>query len=134
MILVIQSNIAGRLDIWGVHPAKKMIHLSRRVRWHGSERLLPLVQQALKDQRVSPNQIDHIVVAVGPGPFTAVRTGIIVANTLGWMLNIPVKGVVAPERWDQEDIARLSQAQTLKTFRPVRPAYGREPNITRSKR
>lgn len=36
--------------------------------------------------------IETIFVNQGPGSYTGTRVGITIANTLGWSLNIPVKG------------------------------------------
>lgn len=92
-----------------------------------------MVHQAFQKHHLKVRRLQCIAVVRGPGPFTAVRTGIIVANTLGWMLSIPVVGIVSERPLTDSDIDRLHSPQG-KTFRPVRPAYGREPNITKPKR
>lgn len=55
-----------------------------------SQRLLPLIAETLKELRLSPTDITEIQVATGPGSFTGVRVGVSVANTLTWLLGIPV--------------------------------------------
>ena len=57
-----------------------------------SQRLLPLIAETLQELKLSPIDITEIQVATGPGSFTGVRVGVSVANTLAWLLGIPVNG------------------------------------------
>lgn len=57
-----------------------------------SQRLLPLIAETLKELRLSPTDITEIKVVTGPGSFTGLRVGVTIANTLGWILDIPVNG------------------------------------------
>jgi tRNA threonylcarbamoyladenosine biosynthesis protein TsaB len=58
-------------------------------------RLAPMVQEALGSAKLSPKDITHIGVLVGPGAFTGVRIGVAFARGLGLALNVPVMGVNA---------------------------------------
>ncbi len=91
-----------------------------------------MIDSVLRKSHLAISSLKRIVVVRGPGPFTAVRSGIIAANTLGWTLNIPVRGLVADRVIQPADIQRLLTRRTTKKFRLVKPAYGREPNITLS--
>ena len=57
-----------------------------------SQALLPLIAKILGQKKIKLTEIDEIKVNTGPGSFTGLRVGISVANTLGWILNIPVNG------------------------------------------
>jgi len=57
-----------------------------------SQNVLPLMMQALKQEKLTLGEITEIKVNPGPGSFTGVRVGVTVANTLGWVLGIPVNG------------------------------------------
>ncbi len=57
-----------------------------------SQVLLPLIDQILKDNDISLSQLTEIWINKGPGSFTGIRVGITIANTLGWLLDIPVNG------------------------------------------
>ena len=57
-----------------------------------SQTLLPLIAKILGQKKIKLTEIDEIKVNTGPGSFTGLRVGISVANTLGWILNIPVNG------------------------------------------
>jgi|SRR5690625_1485376 len=58
-----------------------------------SVRLMPAVDQLMKEVDASPEQLDKIIVAKGPGSYTGVRIGLTTAKTLAWALDIPVVGV-----------------------------------------
>jgi tRNA threonylcarbamoyladenosine biosynthesis protein TsaB len=58
-----------------------------------SVRLMPAVQSLMKEVGVSPNELEKVVVAIGPGSYTGVRIGVTIAKTLAWSLKIPITGV-----------------------------------------
>jgi tRNA threonylcarbamoyladenosine biosynthesis protein TsaB len=57
-----------------------------------SQILLPLIDKLLEKNDLSFSQLTEIRVNTGPGSFTGLRVGVAVANTLGWLLGIPVNG------------------------------------------
>ena|SRR5438105_3243964 len=56
----------------------------------GSQVLLGLIEQILKDAKLQKSDLDKVKVATGPGSFTGLRIGVAVANALAFGLNIPV--------------------------------------------
>ena len=58
-----------------------------------AERLMPLAQAALAEAGHGLEELDAVVVGLGPGPFTGLRVGIATAAALGDGLDIPVHGV-----------------------------------------
>jgi tRNA threonylcarbamoyl adenosine modification protein YeaZ len=65
---------------------------SERPMKHG-EQLAPLIERALAEAGLVPQDLTAIGVGVGPGPFTGLRVGLVTARTLGFVLEIPVYGV-----------------------------------------
>lgn len=57
-----------------------------------SQQVLTLINQILKKQKKTLNDITEIEVETGPGSFTGLRVGVAVANALAWALGIPVNG------------------------------------------
>lgn len=58
-----------------------------------SERLMPAMDQLLRDAGTDPSKVDLYAVAVGPGSFTGLRIGIAAAQGLSLAHGKPVVGV-----------------------------------------
>lgn len=63
------------------------------VKVNHSIRVMPAIENLLKDCGVKPAELTKIVVAKGPGSYTGVRIGVTIAKTLAWTLKIPLVGV-----------------------------------------
>ena len=65
--------------------------------WHStvnhSAELMPAVAQLLEGRGVHPRQLDAVAVALGPGGFSALRTGLSAAKGLAMAAGIPIIGV-----------------------------------------
>jgi tRNA threonylcarbamoyladenosine biosynthesis protein TsaB len=57
-----------------------------------SEAALPVIEKLLKRNNLEIGQITEIEINKGPGSFTGLRVGMAIANTLGFLLKIPVNG------------------------------------------
>jgi len=57
-----------------------------------AQKLMPFIDEIIKKKGVSIDEITEIEINTGPGSFTGLRVGVSVANTLGWVLKIPVNG------------------------------------------
>lgn len=62
-----------------------------------SVRLMPAIDTLMKEVSMTPDQLDKIVVAKGPGSYTGVRIGLTTAKSLAWALDIPITGVSSLE-------------------------------------
>lgn len=54
--------------------------------------VLPLLRDLLQEHTLILTDLTEIQVNPGPGSFTGIRVGIAIAQTLGYLLNIPVNG------------------------------------------
>lgn len=72
-----------------------------------SEDLLPAIDKLLQSAAVTVHDLRAIAVHVGPGSYTGVRIGITVANTLAWLLDIPIIGF---DKGAPADIAMTARA------------------------
>lgn len=58
-----------------------------------AERLMPLIHETMHNAARTLADVTQLVVGVGPGPFTGLRVGVVTAQTLGFALGVPVRGV-----------------------------------------
>lgn len=130
MILVIQTNIPQQLDVWLLHAdGSVFLHQHQMVNFHGSENVVRMVDQVISRAKKPPQRI---LIVRGPGPFTAVRTGLMVANTLAWILRIPILGITSLNPLSEKNFFKLARRRFSRT-EVVTPEYGKAPNITTPK-
>lgn len=58
-----------------------------------NEELLPILSNFLEDNKISLNEINCIVMGIGPGSFTAIRIAFSTIKTICYAKNIPIIGV-----------------------------------------
>ncbi len=128
------------LFIYTTHPDTSWIALrdtregrpiKRKIRKGKSGRgdTLKTIDQLLAALKLSPGTIRGIAVCTGPGHFTSLRTSVVIANTFGWTMDIPVVGLEAAD--EKEFISAGAKALSRKKrFSPVIPMYGKEPTIS----
>ncbi|MDV6317178.1 tRNA (adenosine(37)-N6)-threonylcarbamoyltransferase complex dimerization subunit type 1 TsaB [Idiomarina sp. HP20-50] len=71
-----------------------------------SQRLLPFVEGVLQQGNVALNQLDGLVVGVGPGSFTGVRIGVSMAQGLAFSSELPVFPVSSLQALAQQTIRK----------------------------
>lgn len=57
-----------------------------------NQEVLPLIEKLLKKYKLKLKDLTEIKVNSGPGSFTGLRVGVSIANTLGFLLKIPING------------------------------------------
>ena len=67
-----------------------------------AEVLAPGIRALLAEQELAPGEIERIVVGIGPGPFTGLRSGIATARALAFAWDVPLHGVMSLDAlaWD----------------------------------
>jgi len=107
-----------------------------------SELLLKTIEKLVQKQKIKLTDLSGIIVVSGPGQFSALRIGVVTANSLGFALDIPVVGVKLIKSWqDLQENEKLEKVweKGVKLFKNKRkfnirnqvvPEYGKEPNIT----
>jgi tRNA A37 threonylcarbamoyltransferase TsaD len=129
--LYIDTTVLNEIFV-AVVSSQKVTRLTKSIGLKQRDDLLTYVDQLIRRSKTSFNKIKSIIVVRGPGPFTATRVGVAVANALGLALNIPIYGI---KKTGSIDIAKLVNMVNLlpapKT--PIRPYYDRPPNITKPK-
>lgn len=89
-ILYINSSNTNKVFL-SLFVKNKLVNKSVPIRkGEMSNNLLLSLQKLLESNSVSLSMLDAICVYSGPGPYTSLRVGISTANTLAWVLNIPI--------------------------------------------
>ena len=78
------------LSIALVEDKNTLLEITEITKNDHSKRLMPAIDQLFKETGCTPQQLDYIAVAEGPGSYTGVRIGVTVAKTLAWTLNKPL--------------------------------------------
>jgi tRNA A37 threonylcarbamoyladenosine modification protein TsaB len=71
-----------------------------------------------------------VCVVSGPGTFSLIRSGVLVANLLARLLNKPLVGIESSKASNLELLASTLDSMRLPPNAYVAPVYDREPNIT----
>ena len=98
-----------------------------KVKYKQAEKLLPLIDKLLKQNKSEIKDIKKIQVAnqgESGTSFTALRIGIVIANALGYAIGAPVEEVA-------KGCKKLKEITTgYRYFKLIKPIYSKEPNIT----
>ncbi|WP_217587750.1 tRNA (adenosine(37)-N6)-threonylcarbamoyltransferase complex dimerization subunit type 1 TsaB [Lentibacillus saliphilus] len=81
------------LSVAIVDEGEIIAELTTNIAKNHSVRLMPAVEQIMKEANLQPSELDKIAVAKGPGSYTGVRIGLATAKSMAWALNIPVVGI-----------------------------------------
>ncbi|MEK9165881.1 MAG: hypothetical protein AAB525_03445 [Patescibacteria group bacterium] len=125
MILYINTTLEKTLEVALYNQrGQKILCKTQAVKRDESEKLLKTIDEVVKSKK---DKIQGIIVVKGPkGRFSAIRTGVVCANALGFAWNAPVLGI---EQGEKVSIA-LQRISKFKTFtQPVKPVYEKEPNL-----
>lgn len=81
----------------------------------------------LAEWRIIPDQLTAVLVVRGPGSPTALRVVVTIANTIGFVHQIPVIGVINSERISARELIIDVQSVGEQKFKPICPFYNRPP-------
>jgi tRNA threonylcarbamoyladenosine biosynthesis protein TsaB len=92
-----------------------------------AEGLLQRIRAFLADHDLAFQQLEGLVVFSGPGSFTSLRIGAVVANTVAYAESLPIVGTNGDD-WLIKGARRLAAGES---DYQVIPEYGAEPRITK---
>ena len=127
MILVINTSKTDLIRIQLVEKGKIIDEAENRQEYQQSEMLLSLIDKVAGKNL---KKLKAVAVVSGPGAFSALRFGVTTANVLAWILKLPMVELTAEEAGEKL-IESLKKKPEVKIVVPV---YGREPNITKTKK
>ncbi|MCL4386935.1 MAG: tRNA (adenosine(37)-N6)-threonylcarbamoyltransferase complex dimerization subunit type 1 TsaB [Patescibacteria group bacterium] len=108
-----------------------------------SKELLKKIDELFKKTKISPKDLNGLIVYSGPGSYTGLRIGVTMVNSFAYSLKIPIAGIKGPKPGAKKiDIQKLEAINLnvllkkgLKIFVSgggeiiVSPFYGKEPNV-----
>jgi tRNA threonylcarbamoyl adenosine modification protein YeaZ len=99
MRILVLNTATSISQIVFLEDAKMLAEKSWESNQNESEKLLPELQNLIEESGLNYKDLDKICVIQGPGPFTALRVSISVANALAYGLSLPIIGVPAIDYW-----------------------------------
>jgi len=90
-----------------------------------SENLNLEIAKLLQVNKVNLKDLKTIVINRGPGSYTGTRLGVSVANALGFVLNIPVIGLISQKPISIKSLFQKADriAKKRRKFSPIKPYY-----------
>jgi tRNA threonylcarbamoyl adenosine modification protein YeaZ len=135
MILFINTSEAEQATLM-LDDGRRVMEHSFATGFNRTDTLLKHINIFLTKRKIKAKDLKRIVVVTGPGPFTSLRIGVVVANTLGYALNIKVAGIKATEFKSNDMLVKKGKVRLakLRSFQIIEPFYGKAPNITKPKK
>jgi len=116
MKLIIDVTVWDKIQLY-------LVELNKDYTYSGTiDQLFDKLIKVLKKNKLTVEDLTAIGVYTGAGSFTNIRIAAVVANTLGYLLKIPLY---------QFDIGLRPNWQTANKLKIIQPNYGRAPNISK---
>lgn len=88
-ILLIDTTSNENIKVGLIINGKKYT-IEQKLDKHKAQIVLPLIEKILQEKNIKLQDLTEIQVNPGPGSFTGIRVGLTVANTLAFLLKIPI--------------------------------------------
>ncbi|MBU1131560.1 tRNA (adenosine(37)-N6)-threonylcarbamoyltransferase complex dimerization subunit type 1 TsaB [Patescibacteria group bacterium] len=142
MILFINTSQTDLIQLKLIKNDEVVGQLESREEYKQSELLLGMIDKIIKNQRLKIKDLKLVAIVSGPGAFSALRLGVATANALAWSLKIPIIEVKTSEAEDDETLLKALKEKVFNhqsssnnhQSSVIIPKYGKEPNITESKK
>jgi len=97
MIQLIIETATERGVIALIDQGQVLFHSELPFGYNNSKYVVPVIAEGLKKCGLSVEQLTMIAVGIGPGSYTGIRVGVIVAKTLAMARDLPLIGVCSLE-------------------------------------
>ena len=130
MILIINNNSQNNIYLALAEGEKIMAEKNFASDNFHRDNLLKLADQLLKSRQKKAKDIKAIIVNLGPGSYTGLRTAMLLANTWAYVNKIPLYGFLDKDFKKQKILSAIKKIKG-KVF--LEPHYGAPPKITKPK-
>lgn len=90
MLTMDTSTLAMGVAVLDVEANQVLGEVSTQLHKNHSVRLMPSIEQLLRDLDLTIQEIGLLAVTSGPGSYTGIRIGVTTAKTISWARNIPL--------------------------------------------
>ena len=122
MELTIDTSRPGRVAVQVTRAGAVVARARAAARYHGTQRVLPLVVRVLAVGS-RPKSLRGVAVAAAGVGFTQLRAGVVAANALAYAWQVPLEAVSGAP-------ARAAKRHGSRNRFGVRPRYGQAPSAT----
>lgn len=126
MILYLNTQDAKTATI-GLFGPRATISKTWNAQFDLSETFLSTIKAVIKKGNIKLSDLTAIAVVIGPGLFSRLRTAVVVANALAFVLQIKIIPLSGKESINYQTFRKRPR------YTQVLPKYGKAPNITRQK-
>ena len=136
MILMLSAQDLRELNVGWLSEEGRLAHEAHVTT--PPEGFLVSLHTLLQEWRVKWPDLKRVVVVTGPGSFTSTRLIVSIANTIGFVKQIPVIGMANPERKTLK--ALVKDKKRLVSWLDGKPgvfamvAYAEAPHVTKSRK
>lgn len=116
MLTVAIHSAGSRTSVALFQAAKLLCEKTWKSRRDEAEKIMPELLKMLKKKGKNWKNLREVFVIGGPGPFTGLRVGVTIANTLAWTAQCPMKSATVFEY----ELARVPVAKRRSTAIIVR--------------
>ncbi len=131
MILYINTNSKEEIKFFISDISGKVLNsIVYKIDYKDSQKILALLDEFLLSNNYKMSDIKYLVIANGPGINMNFRIGIIIVNSLAYVLNIPVAGVLSTEFKLDEDFINIgfNKITNKQYTKIVLPEYSIKPS------
>lgn len=95
MFLYINTAINGRSEVAlvDIKNNNNVIVVDKMSSVAKSDKSIILLDKLFNKNKITPKKLSGVFVVNGPGPFTAIRIAVALANSFSYVLSIPVFGI-----------------------------------------
>lgn len=136
MLLYIDTRTVAQARVGLVSDDGSFVSQATLSTWK-TGRVLTAILRLLRQSKLHSASLRGIFIEAGPGFFSPLRSGVIIANTLAFSKAVPVFPLIGKRNGGINQLppkALLARALRTSKSRLAIPQYGTEPNITQPKR
>lgn len=136
MILLLSAQDLRELNVGWLSEEGTFVHEARVAT--PPEGFLVSLHTLLQEWNVKWTEVSRVVVVTGPGSFTATRLIVSIANTISFVKQIPVLGIVNPDRKTLRALVKNKKRLASWISEPpagfATVAYDQGPHVTKSRK